>query len=273
MNASLVSQIHLLPPSTLRVHVFDVGQGDSILLTSPSGKRVLVDGGADLSLIQHLTKVLPFFDRTIDLLILTHPNTDHLVAIPAVLQHYHVRAALLPHTSSPLPLYQKITDTLIRRGIPTLSPHPDIDIHLDDDVILDTLWPPESPEEWTNDPNNASIVLRAVFGNRSVLLAGDIEEKAETAILASGADMRSTILKIAHHGSKTSTSTGFLLASSPQKAIISVGKNNGYHHPSPSVVARLLRHHITVASTAENGTIVEEFYGFPKPWKSVEFPP
>lgn len=260
INASLFSQLPLLPSSTLRVHVFDVGQGDSILLTTPSGKHILVDGGPDLSLIEHLGKALPFFDRTIDLLVITHPNTDHLFALPFLLQHYPVRAALLPPTPSPLPLYQEILGILMYRGVPILSPHPDTDIHLHDGIVMDTLWPPPSLQnEWLHDPNNISVVLRVMHRGQSVLLTGDIEERAEMAILASGADLGTTILKVAHHGSKTSTSTGFLLASSPQAAVISVGRNNIYKHPHSSIVSRLRHFGIPVTTTAENGTFVEEF--------------
>lgn len=260
INISLFFQLSLLPSSALRVHVFDVGQGDSILLTSPSGKHILVDGGPNLSLLQHLAKSLPFFDRTIDLLIITHPNTDHLTALPTLLQHYHVRSALLPRTSSSLPLYQKILDIFLQKNISVLFARPDRDIHLGDGVIIDTLWPPESlTNEWSDNLNNIAVVTRAISRDQSILLTGDIEEKAEMAILASGADLRTTILKVAHHGSKTSTSTGFLLASTPRKAIISVGKNNRYQHPHPSTVARLRHFGITVITTAENGTVMEEF--------------
>lgn len=258
MNFSLLPQLHFLPFAPLRIHVFNVGQGDSILLTSPSGKHILVDGGPDLSPVNHLAKVLPFFHRTIDLLVLTHPNTDHLVAIPTILQQYSVRAALLPRAALSLPLYQDIVQTLVQRDIPILTPHPSMDIDFGDGVVLDVLWPSELSAQWVQNPNNTSVVLRVIFGDRSILLTGDIEEKAEMAILASGADLRSTLLKLAHHGSKTSTSTGFLLASSPQKAIVSAGKNNRYHHPSPIILSRLRHHHITVVNTAESGTIIEE---------------
>lgn len=240
--------------------MFDVGQGDAILLTSPSGKHILVDGGPDLSLIEHLGKTLPFFDRTIDLLVITHPNTDHFFAIPLLLQHYHVRAALLSPIPSSLPIYHTILQALLQKKIPILTPSPDIDIRFADGVILDTLWPPRAMhEKWQKDANNAAVVLRAIYGDKSILLTGDIEKKAEMAILASGTDIHTTILKVAHHGSKTSTSTGFLLASSPQAAVISVGRNNMYKHPHPSVVTRLLHFSINVTTTAENGTIVEEF--------------
>jgi len=260
MNASLFSQLGLFPSSALRVHVFDVGQGDGILLTSPSGKHILVDGGPDLSLTSHLAKVLPFFDRTIDLLIITHPNADHLAALPNILQHYDVRAALLSPVLSSLPLYQEIIGILIRKGIPILPPRPGRDIHLGDGVTLDTLWPPESPKNGgSNGLNNISVVVRAISGDRSILLTGDIEEKAEMAILASGADLRATVLKVAHHGSKTSTSTGFLLASAPRAAIVSVGRNNIYKHPHLSTIARLLHFGVTVTTTAEKGTIIWEF--------------
>lgn len=260
MNISLFLQLPLHTPPSFRVHVFDVGQGDSILLTSPSGKHVLVDGGPDLSLARHLAQVLPFFSRTIDLLILTHPNTDHLAALPHVIEHYNVRAILLPPIPSTLPIYGEILAMVARNNSRVLSPSPGIDINLGDGVVLDVLWPPPSLRvERLRNANNASVVVRAIYKDASVLLAGDIEEEAETAILASGADIHATMLKVAHHGSATSTSTGFLLASAPRTAIISAGKNNRYKHPHPSVVDRLLRFGVAIATTAEMGTIVKEF--------------
>lgn len=260
MNLSLLLQLLLLAPSSFRVHVFDVGQGDSILLTSPSGKHVLVDGGPDLSLARHLAQALPFFNRRIELLIITHPNTDHLAALPHVIKHYNVRAVLIPPIPSTLPIYGEILAMVARNNSRILSTSPGIDINLGDGVVLDVLWPtPSLRGERLRNTNNASVVLRAVYGNNSVLLTGDIEEEAETAILASGADIHATMLKVAHHGSATSTSTGFLLASAPRTAIISAGKNNRYKHPHPSVVDRLLRHGIAIATTAEMGTIVKEF--------------
>ena len=262
-NIVLLAQVHHLPSSRLHMYVFDVGQGDAILLTTPSGKHILIDGGPDLSLLEHLGRTMPFFNRTIDLLIITHPNTDHLFAIPFLLQHYHVRAALLSPAPSSLPTYGSILQALLQKKIPILSPSPGTDIRFRDGVLLDILWPPRTTHKnWEEDANNSSIVLRAIYGNQRILLTGDIEEKAEMAILASGTNIQSTILKVAHHGSQTSTSTGFLLASSPQSAIISVGRNNRYKHPHPNVLSRLLHFGIRTTTTAENGTVLGGFYGF-----------
>lgn len=260
MNIALLFQFHHLHPPSFRVHVFDVGQGDSLLITSPSGKHILVDGGPDLSLVRHLARTLPFFDRTIDLLIITHPNTDHLAALPRIIEHYRVRAALLPPIFSDLPMYRDILAALTKNNSRILRPTPDSDIRLGDGVVLDVLWPPVATQgEWLQNANNTSIVLRAMYGKNSILLTGDIEKEAEMEILASGADLHTTILKVAHHGSTTSTSTGFLLASSPKMAIISAGRNNRYEHPHPSVMARLLRFGVATTTTAEKGTIVKEF--------------
>lgn len=260
MNIALLFQFHHLPSSSFRVHVFDVGQGDGLLLTSPSGKHILVDGGPDLSLVRHLSRALPFFDRTIDLLIITHPNTDHLATLPHIIEHYNVRAILLHPVSSDLPIYREIIAAITKSNSRILRPSPENDINLGDGVVLDVLWPPEQPQgKWLRNANNISIVIRAIHGGKSILLTGDIEKEAETEILASGADLHTTILKVAHHGSATSTSTGFLLASSPKMAIISAGRNNRYKHPHPSVVNRLLRSGAAIATTAEMGTIVKEF--------------
>lgn len=260
MNFALLFQMHFFPPSSFRVHVFDVGQGDGILLTSPSGKQVLIDGGPDLSLSRHLARALPFFDRTIDLLIITHPNADHLAALPSVIEHYGVQAVLLPSVASDLPIYREILAAVVRNNSRILHPSPENDINLGDGVVLDVLWPPAVPQEkWLRNVNNISTVIRAMYRGKSILLTGDIEKEAETEILASGADIHTTILKVAHHGSATSTSTGFLLASSPKTAIVSVGRNNRYGHPHPSVMTRLLRLGTGIATTAEEGTIIKEF--------------
>jgi competence protein ComEC len=251
-----VSQARVGGTGETLVHILDVGQGDSILLVSPSGKQVLVDGGPDLSALSLIAQHMPFFDRSIDLLVLTHPNLDHLASLPQLLSRYRVARVLLTGVDFESDIYDEFLALLDEMDIALLTPDPMIDIDFGDGLTFDVVWPRDTL--WgkpTKDENNTSIVLRAITGSRSILLTGDMEEKEEREILASGADIRSTYLKVAHHGSKTSTSTGFLLAVDPELAVISVGAKNSYGHPHSVILERFRHFGIPVRTTAQEGTV------------------
>jgi len=253
----LASREHALQPDgKLHVHMLDVGQGDSILLQSPSGKQVLVDGGPDHSVLESLGRLLPFFDRRIEFVIVTHPEADHITGLSAVLRHYDVGAILLTGIDHSSMRYDAFLRSLLTRDIPLISPDPIEDIDLGDGLIVDILWPSSKMlGSAVKNPNNTSIVLRALFGDTSILLTGDIEEEAEMAILQRGDVVKANILKVPHHGSRTSSSTGFLLATKPSLAMISVGKNNSYGHPHREVLSRYRDLGIDLKTTAENGLI------------------
>lgn len=239
-----------------RLYVFDVGQGDALMLVSPTGKQVVIDGGPDRTMLIRLGQAMPFFDRTIELLVLTHPDADHVTALPEVLRRYRVERILLTGVKHDSRIYADFLRMTEAEGAQILLADPGLDIDLGDEVILDVVWPP--PGQLGKTPkqsNDTSVVLRVFAGNKSVLLTGDIEEKAETAILASGADLDADILKSPHHGSRTSSSTGFLLAVSPELVLISVGRNNKFGHPHPWVTRRYQTLGIPYRTTAEEGTI------------------
>lgn len=244
------------PDGKLHAYVFDVGQGDSLLLVSPSGKQILVDGGPNMDVLEHLGKHMPFFDRTIELAILTHPDSDHITALPEVLKRYSVDRIALTGVLHPTGKYEALLSLIEQHEIPVFFPDSSKDIDMGDGLVLDVIWP--SLNVFATQPDNAnnpSFVVRALYENESLLLAGDIEHEAEVAILKSGADIRSRILKVPHHGSRTSSSTGFLLAVDPEVAVISAGRDNKFGHPHADVVERLKSMGITVLSTAESGTI------------------
>ncbi|MFA7682256.1 MAG: MBL fold metallo-hydrolase [Candidatus Peribacteraceae bacterium] len=250
----IAHEIWFLPDGRLHVRVLDVQQGDSILLQSPSGKQVLVDGGPDLSTLEYLGKYMPFFDRSIDLVILTHPHDDHIAALPEILRRYSVGALLLAGTRSETPRYLALLEEASQRHVPIIFADPAQDIALGDGTVLDILWPDTQATQDKN-PNNASVVIRVLSAQETVLLSGDIEEPAENALLASGADVRAEFFKMPHHGSDTSSSTGFLLAINPQEAFLSVGKENSFGHPRPSTLARYSHFGIPLHSTAQEGTL------------------
>ncbi|MBU0766871.1 MBL fold metallo-hydrolase [Patescibacteria group bacterium] len=251
-------ELALLPDGKLHVRFLDVGQGDSIFLITPSGKQVLVDGGPDMSTFEHLGKYMPFFDRSIDLLVLTHPHTDHLASLPEVTKRYSVGRILLAGTEATASRYLALLNEVKEQSIPVSIVDPANDIDLGDGAVLDIVWPTKS---FRNDKNlnNSSVVMRVLFADQSILLTGDIEEEAEDALLETGADIRSLVLKAPHHGSQTSSSSGFLLAVNPIKTIISVGEENGFGHPHPETISRYFDLNIPMLETRDVGTVSLEF--------------
>jgi len=245
-------ELTLLPDGNLHTYILDVGQGDSILIVTPSGKQILIDGGPDLATLEQLGKRMSFFDRSIDLVALTHPHVDHMTALPDVLKRYDVGNLLIAMTESENSRYKSFLAEASNQNIRVILPNPNEDVDIGDGIILDVIHPCSYCDL---DTNNSSVVLRALYKEHSILLTGDIEEEAELSILRSGADISSNILKAAHHGSRTSSSTGFLLEVSPKQALISVGEDNSYGHPSPEVIARLNDMNISIKSTKDDGTI------------------
>ena len=222
------------PDGYLRVHFLDIGQGDSILVVTPSGRQALIDGGPDGDIVsQALADTLPGGDRSLDLVVMTHLDSDHSNGLLDVLDRYTVGAVL----SGPQPpgneMRAQWEDRLEQHGIAPVEVRAGYVIELDDGVELQALNPPR--EGLSGDSNNDSIVLRLTYGEVSFLLAADIESGAEERLVDSGVELQSTVLKVAHHGSKTSTTQRFLDAVSPAIAVVSAGLDNSYGHPAPVV--------------------------------------
>ena len=253
-------ELTLQPDGKLYLHALDVDQGDSILIVSPSGAQIVIDGGPNMDLLSYLNDHLPFFDRTIELLILTHPDSDHITALPELLKRYQIDRIAMSGVQHKSGAYDAFLALSEEYQIPILLSDPSKDIDIGDGLILDVIWPP--PDVFGTLPknaNNPSFVIKALYKDHSILLTGDIEQEAEEGILASGADVRANILKVGHHGSRTSSSTGFLLAVDPDLAIISAGKDNKFDHPHSEVLDRLADLNIPVRITAEEGTIDVNF--------------
>lgn len=255
LTLGLIRESLKLADGKLHLWALDVGQGDAILLRTPRGKTVLVDGGPDLSVLQHLGQHLSFFRRRIDLLILTHPDKDHISGFPEIVRRYHVGHVMLTGVEHDSARYVELVDLLDQADIPLIVSDPKQDIDLGDGVILDILFPDAATMDPDMETNRSSIMLRVLYGNQAILLTGDGDAWTEAQVLATGADVQSDILKLGHHGSKTSTSTGFLLAVNPRLAIVSAGRGNSYGHPHREVIDRLEKRDIPVRSTMEEGTV------------------
>lgn len=225
----------------LHVHFLDVGQGDSIFIVSPEGRQVLVDGGPGVEdAVQAIGKRLKFSDRDLDLVVLTHPDQDHFRGLTEVLDRYDVEVVLESGVASENPLYIEWEKALETEDAVMVKALPGQKIALDGGAKLEVLSPSPGRVRGTgSDRNNNGVVVRLVYGSVSFLLTADIEAEAENRLLLNGLPVRSSVLKVAHHGSKTSTTAKFLATVNPVAAVISAGAGNPYGHPHPDVTARL----------------------------------
>ena len=237
--AILVSiTIATLHDTKLHVSFLDVGQGDAILIQQGS-QQVLVDGGPSPQAISlELGKRMPFWDRTIELVILTHPDADHLTGLVEVLKRYRVEEIVYPDFPSDQPLYTEWQQLIKDKKISVTLAQTGQQISLGNGVQLDVLNP-TVPASFEAGSDDNGVVARLSMGKTSFLLTADISWQAEFALIAHRADINCTMLKVAHHGSASSTTAEFLAVVKPQIAVISAGKDNKYGHPAPETSNRL----------------------------------
>lgn len=225
----------------LHIHFFDVGQGDSALIVTPQGRQVLIDGGPDsVGAARALARVMPAWDKRLDAVAVTHLDADHSRGLLHTLESYRVDTVLVGAKDAASPLYPQWRRTLERQGYGPVYLTAGQTLTLEEGVTLEILHPPAQPLRgplW--NANNNSLVMRLVYGDMRFLLAGDIEAAAENYLIRRAVPLQSQVLKVAHHGSKSSTTAAFLRAAQPQWAVISAGADNSYGHPHPTVMARL----------------------------------
>lgn len=239
---------------TSALHILDVGQGDAILLRSGS-IDVLIDGGPDATVLRRLSDVRPVWDRTVEVVVLTHPQRDHIAGLLPLLERERVGLVVLPEIPAKTDLFRAVVEAVIRRGISVRFARAGQRITAGD-LTLTVL----APDRWAlalgqKNPNNGAVVLRVdVARSFSALLTGDIERPAEMGLLRRATPaLDADVLKVAHHGSKTSTGARFLRAVSPALAIMSVGHENRHGHPHRGVLRRLAE--IRLLRTDSHGTI------------------
>ncbi len=226
------------PPSRLSVTFLDVGQGDAILIRTPAGHKILVDGGqSDEAIGDALGRHLPFWDRHLHLVVLTHPQADHLAGLLEVIDRYDVDQVLASPAIAETTLFRRWSELIVAEGMPHIDAKSGQWVDLGEGAWLSVLHP-SSASPAGQDLNEGSVVMKLGWADVAFLLTGDIEADAET-ILASSGGVASNVLKLAHHGSATSTTTEFLEAVRPQVAVVSVGADNQFGHPAPEVLERL----------------------------------
>ena len=229
-----------MPDNNLHVGFLDVGEGDAILIQRGS-QDILIDGGpSPQAICLDLGEKLPFWDRTIELIVLTHPHADHLTGLVEVLHRYDVQQVLYPALDYDSPIYGEWLKLIKEKAIKCTTAQAGQQIDLGDGAVINVLNPPIPHLTGTeSDIDNNGVVLRLSKGRVSFLLTADIRQEAEFELIADRADLSSTVLKVAHHGSDTSTTLRFLAVVSPRVAVISVGADNKFGHPKEEVIKRL----------------------------------
>jgi competence protein ComEC len=269
------------PKADGRLHIdfLDVGQGDSALITFPNGETLLIDGGGkarfDKISVQNEYENEPenFEPDTqsigemvvsnflwqkgysqIDYILATHADADHIQGLSDVARNFRVRAAIFGRTPLKNSEFAELRSILQKRGIESLLVSRG-DLLTFGDVKVEVLSPEKDDNSKAISANNHSLVLRIIYGERSFFMTGDIEKETESALLNVPEFIKTDVIKVAHHGSATSSTEGFVKASKAKLAIISVGKLSQFGHPKPEVVKRWKDADAKILTTGENGTI------------------
>ncbi len=240
----------------LKIYFLDVGQGDSELIETPSGQQILIDGGPDGKVLQQLGKIMPFYDHGIDMVIASHPHSDHIAGLIDVLGRYDVKNIIEAKETYNSPEDRAWEDAIAKEGAQNEEAIDGKEIDFGDGVRLMILYPFASVVGTTTDkPHDDMVVAMLQYGSLKILFTGDMEAKVERQLILNGDDLKADVLKVGHHGSNTSTTEELLAEVQPKVAFIEVGAKNRYGHPSPDVLSRLENFGIKYYRTDINGDI------------------
>lgn len=240
-------------PKLLKVVFFDVGQGDAIFIETPRKTQILIDGGPANKVVEKLGRELPFSDRSIDLIIATHPDKDHISGLVEVLKSYQVSFVGTTGVRGSSAEFSEFETEAKNNGSNELILKKGQRISIGR-LSIDVLAPLEDFEgREVKDANASSLVLKAIYGSNTFLLTGDAPQSVEKKLVQE--DISAQVLKVGHHGSASSSSDIFLKKTGPQIAVIQVGKDNSYGHPAEEVLGRLEKYGIMVLRTDLEGDI------------------
>lgn len=252
----------------LEVSFFDVGQGDAIFIESKDGTQILIDGGQPNKILPNLGGTMPFFDRFIDIVVLTHPHADHVSGLLEVLERYKVgmvvESGVDYHTAE-----AKIFRELVKeKGIKSIVVDHSTKLNFENGAVLRFIYPEESFEGMVlKNVHDSALVGELDFEGRKILLMSDAEKNVEKRLVAEGKAGDVDVLKIGHHGSKTSSNDFFLAVVKPEYVVISAGARNRYGHPAQEVLSRLAAAGAQIFRTDLDGTIILEIRGGELVWK------
>ena len=262
----ICSFIIAIVPKNLKIYFVDVGQGDSTLIITPLNKKILIDGGGtefgdynvgEKTLMPYL---LARRIRKIDYIIISHFDTDHCQGLLYIMQEMRVHNVIIGKQYEENDNYKKFINIIKEKNIKVKVVEAGSRINIESELYFDVLWPDSDNIITQNAINNNSLVCKLVYKKFSILFTGDIEKIAEKAIIAKYKNqLKSTVLKVAHHGSKTSSTMEFINAVNPKYALIGVGKNNKFGHPADITIQNLKAKNVQIYRTDEMGEIEFEF--------------
>ncbi len=241
----------------LKVIFLNVEQGDATLIQTPKEKTILIDGGPNAAILEKLGQYLPFHQKKIDLIILTHPHSDHVTGLISVLQNYQINLILMNGVNHTTPEYITFLKLIKNKKIPVNIVENASFIDLEDNIRMEILYPDRNLANLdVKDLNDGSIVTYLIAKNIKFLFMGDAGFGVENRLMASNLLLQTNVLKIGHHGSRESSSSEFLNYVRPEFAIISSGANNLFGHPSKELLKRLNNQNIKTYRTDKHGDII-----------------
>lgn len=230
-----------LGDSLLHVYYLDVGQGDGALVRTPENSYILIDGGPGQEILQLIGGVMPFYERTIDIMILSHPHADHVDGLIEVLRRFDVRAVYFTGIRYGYPGYDTFMNLIAEEGAEIYFVRSGADFSFGN-IVIDNLYPFGNIQgrEFSNI-NNSSIVLRIIYGGTIFYFGGDAEVEVEEELIKSGLDLHADVFKASHHGSRTANSSGLLDLVDPDYSVISCGEGNKFAHPHQETISELIK--------------------------------
>ncbi len=260
LNIGLWYAVYREQPANLVVAFLNVGQGDAIYIDSPTHNQILIDGGPPNKVLGELGAVMPFYDRSIDMILVTNPDLDHIGGFVDVLRAYDVAQIVEPGTLTDTAVYKNLTDLALSEPATKTIARRGMIIHLGGGADIHILYPDQDVSDLST--NDGSVIAKLVYGKTSVMLTGDAPSKTEEYAMSLNPSLvDSDVLKVGHHGSRTSASESFVQAVSPGYAIISAGMKNKYGHPHKETMDLFEKLRIPVLGTYEEGRIVFESDG------------
>jgi competence protein ComEC len=255
-NAVIFAAIYDKTNQKLMVVFLDIGQGDAIFIRTPSGKQMLIDGGPPGgAVLRELGKVMPFYDRSLDVVVATHADQDHVGGLNDVLDRFSVDLFVRTMTTSTSASFVHLLNTVDLKKVKTELINRPKQIDFNDGSKFEILFPDKDTSGW--ETNDSSISGKVVYGQNSFLLTGDLGIDGEKYLVERyGPYLKSDVLKAGHHGSKNSSSPLFIEIVSPTYSVISAGLNNSYGHPTPQVLDTLTKFKSKILETLGKGMVV-----------------
>ncbi|MBP6948779.1 MAG: MBL fold metallo-hydrolase [Candidatus Pacebacteria bacterium] len=245
-----------LLPQKLRVSFLDVGQGDAILIQTPSGKQMLIDGGVSNSVMSKISDKMFYFDKDIDVLVATHPDADHITGLIPVLEKYFVGTIITSPLTGETSISRDLDQHILKEGSSVHVAKGGDEINFHDGVIAYVVYPlTSSAGSIVKDTNDVSVSVVVVYGDHSFLLTGDLSTYKESELFLQKIPEPVTVYKAGHHGSKYSSGETLLSYIKPEYVVISAGRDNSYGHPHNETVERIKKFSKEIISTIDRGTI------------------